>query len=128
MGIEKLQTLNVNKRSTQLELFRRLERGKAFIHENVKNRLNLDETARQACLSKYYFIRLFKQLYGMSPYQYYIGLKIHTACDLLERGDKSITDISIYLGFSDVSSFSNTFKKIKGVSPSNYTKDTLLCA
>lgn len=128
MSMNKLQSLNVHKKSTQRELIRRLELGKAFIHENVNNRLNLDETSRRAYLSKYYFIRLFKQVYGISPYQYFIGLKIKKACELLEDGNRTVTDISIYLGFNDVSSFSNTFKKIKGVSPSNYSKDTLLCA
>ena len=84
MKNEQLPVLNVNKKSTHDELCRRLELGRSFMLENVKNRLNLDETARRACLSKYYFIRLFKQLYGMSPYQYYIGLKIQIS---LKTGD-----------------------------------------
>ena len=72
--------------------------------------------------SKAYIFRQFKTSMGMSIMDYYISLKIKTAKELISKSDYSIKEISDRLSFDTPNYFSKTFKKIVGITPSQYKK------
>jgi len=94
----------------------------AFFQENYSQKYSLDEVARLANFSPYYFIRIFKAYTGKSPYEFLMDIKIKEACRLLKEKNKSITEITYLCGFGNSSHFSTAFKRKVGVSPSEYRK------
>ena len=73
-------------------------------------------------MSVKYFTRLFSLYYGMTPKKYILTLQIDLAKNLLGHSVMQITDIAASCGFTDVSSFSKTFKQMTGMTPSDYRK------
>jgi AraC family transcriptional regulator len=72
-------------------------------------------------LSEFHFIRLFKQSFSISPYQYIIQCRLAHAQTLLAN-HVSIANTAFDTGFADVFSFSKAFKKAFGMSPSGFVK------
>jgi AraC-like DNA-binding protein len=58
----------------------------------------------------------------MTPYQYYIHMKIHKAEDLLEQENVTVKEVAFHLGFEDQYYFSRLFKNKTGVAPSDWKK------
>ncbi len=71
-------------------------------------------------LSYSYFKKLFIDKYGCPPVKHITRLKISRACELLQTGKFSVSEIANLCGFENVYYFSNVFKKHTGVSPKNY--------
>lgn len=95
----------------------------AFLKESYTGAFSLNDIAREANLSPYYFVRVFKAETGKTPYEYLISLRIEKACFLLGGKDNNITEISYRCGFSNPSHFSSVFKKAMGVTPTKYRKE-----
>lgn len=83
-------------------------------------RIHLTAIARQAHLSTGELIRRFAAFFGETPHQFRVRERIETAKRLLARGDMSVTDVCMEVGFSSVGSFSALFARRVGVSPSAY--------
>ncbi|MBK9733813.1 MAG: helix-turn-helix transcriptional regulator [Saprospiraceae bacterium] len=115
---KELQNVPALKPETRKELLRRVSKGKSFIDEHFRSNIDVAQIAKEAQLSEYHFFRLFKAIYGISPNQYLIRKKLDFAIIQLKCGGKSVTDISIDSGFSDIYAFSKCFKKHQGASPS----------
>ncbi|WP_366863403.1 helix-turn-helix transcriptional regulator [Microcoleus sp. CAWBG52] len=75
-------------------------------------------------LSPYYFSRIFKQTTGKTPHHYVTSCRIEKAKKLLKTPGLSIAYISQTVGFHDQIHFSNTFRKIVGLTPKKY-RDSL---
>lgn len=97
----KMKNLSSAKRATREELYRRVAMARDFITANYTEKLNLDDLVANACLSKYHFLRTFKAIYGTSPYQYLLNLRLQKAKELLLQ-DYAITEVNNMVGFSDV--------------------------
>lgn len=91
-----------------------------FMLSNVCSIMTLEDLAEYARLSKYYFIRVFKDKTGYTPVDYFMRLKIQKACEILHSQTLSISELSNYLGFRDQFHFSKVFKKVTGYSPTQY--------
>ncbi|WP_414830857.1 helix-turn-helix transcriptional regulator [Alteromonas sp. H39] len=72
-------------------------------------------------MSKYHFIRLFNQQFGMTPHQYVLNCRINRARQALEMGN-SVFDTAVDLGFADVSHFNRKFKRTFGITPRQYQR------
>lgn len=81
---------------------------------------SLAQLARTAELSEYHFSRMFKRATGLSPSQYFIGLRMARARRLLIETQRSIIDIGLEVGYSSPSHFSQVFRREVGVTPSAY--------
>lgn len=93
----------------------------AYIEENYADcNLTAECVAEFAQLSKVYLSRLFKQKMNITYMDYLTGLRMKNVERLLEETDKSIADICNEVGYIDVSSFRRKFKKIYGMSVSEY--------
>ena len=94
-----------------------------FIASNYSYEISVDEIADYVGISRSHLFRAFKLYTGESPKEYLSNFRINTACTLLRETSLSITAISKSVGFENNLYFSKAFRKIKGVSPSQYAKD-----
>ncbi len=93
-----------------------------FIKENYMKEVSLDDIVRNSLLSKSELCKLFKKYVNESPIQYLMKHRIATACNLLSTTNKQITDIAKNVGIGDPNYFAISFRKIMGISPSEYRK------
>lgn len=119
---QQLQRLTSAKLSTRKELYRRLCKARRFMLDHLDSPLDLDTLAQVACLSKYHFIRLFKEVYGQTPRQYLISRRLERASDLLKESDLSFHEICHEVGLKDSSSFGRLFKRSFGATPHLYRR------
>ncbi|WP_431216430.1 helix-turn-helix domain-containing protein [Puia sp. P3] len=82
------------RKSTRVELYKRLSRSMDVLRSGFCGEISLDQLAAEACLSKYHFLRLFRGAYGLSPYQYIQHLRIEKAISLLRDSKVSINDLA----------------------------------
>lgn len=97
--------------------------GRALEHmrDNLTQKLTLDELAVTCGLSKYHFVRQFRQEMGVAPLQYHMQLRLLAARNLL-RHRSSALDVAHLLGFYDQSHFINSFRKMLGITPHHYLR------
>ncbi|HVZ41711.1 MAG TPA: AraC family transcriptional regulator [Candidatus Kapabacteria bacterium] len=110
------------RRSTRMEVYRRLSRAYDFIEANLCQPIGLSEIAREAALSPHHFLRLFRQAFGCTPHQHRTQRRMQQARLLLEHSDRPVTDICFELGFESPTSFSLLFRRHTGLSPSAYRR------
>ena len=93
----------------------------SYVEENyLKKDFSLQEAAKKSQISDTYFRKLFKEEMGISPKKYVIRQRITYAAYLIGTGYFSMQEIADKCGYEDYKHFSTEFKKIKGVSPSQY--------
>ncbi|AGX43151.1 AraC family transcriptional regulator [Clostridium saccharobutylicum] len=93
-----------------------------YIENNYYEKIKLEELAKMANMSTYYFVRSFKQITGRSPIDYINKLRIDKAFSLLKGGKFNVTEAALDCGFNDVNYFSRLFKKYNKMSPSEAKK------
>ena len=99
----------------------KIKRSVDYILKNYKNsNLSIREIADKSFMSEVYFRKIFKKEFGISPQKYIIELRIQYAAGLISTGCFSLTEIAGMSGYNDYKYFSVEFKKIMGVSPSDY--------
>ena len=102
---------------------RSFARAKKIMHDLLpEEKVSLERIASLSGLSKFHFARLFKRCTGLSPMQYYNRLKIDFVKDQLQHTDAAIMDIACRMGYSDISTFEKSFKKLCRLSPSQYRR------
>ena len=100
-------------------LYKRIVQAKRYIDSHFAETLDLDNISDEATFSKFHFIRIFRKVYGKTPYQYLTSVRIENAMQFLKL-NKSVTETCFEVGFESMSSFSGLFKRLVGVSPSVY--------
>lgn len=93
-----------------------------YIDSNFKENISLDQLAELTHVNKYYLVHSFSKEYGVSPINYLIGRRIEESRYLLADTNHSLSQISHMLGFSSPSYFSQSFRKLEGISPMEYRK------
>ncbi|OYU84410.1 MAG: hypothetical protein CFE24_06575 [Flavobacterium sp. BFFFF2] len=111
------QQLKTVKIETSQRLFDCIHEGRLYIDRHFLKPMNLAEISLQAHVSEYHFIRLFKQVVGVTPYQYLLHNRLQYAYELLIQGQKA-NAVAELTGFADLASFSKAFKQKFGISPS----------
>jgi AraC-like DNA-binding protein len=104
------------------EGFRRLCRARDLLREVDERRLSIERVAREVEISPFHFIRQFEALFGVTPHQFRIGSRLELAKQLLARGQHSVTDVCMEVGFSSLGSFSVLFTRRVGETPSAYRR------
>lgn len=94
-----------------------------YIQSHTNCSLGVEDVALQIHRSSSYLMRRFKAEVGMSVGEYITKCKLEEACDLLTYGERSLAEISSYLGYSSQSYFQNVFKKQCGMTPMKYRKE-----
>lgn len=93
---------------------------KRYIDEHLAEEITLDEVAEVLGLNASYFSQLFKQVTGETFIHYRIRRRMEKAKRLLADPERRITDISFEVGYADHPHFTKTFKKMTGLSPTEY--------
>ncbi len=99
-----------------------IEKIHSLMQARVHEQLDLDTLTETVNLSKYHFVKKYKEVTGTTPINHFIQLKIERACHLLDTTDNGINEVAFAVGYEDAYYFSRIFKKLMGVSPSQYRK------
>lgn len=91
-----------------------------FIEQNLGRRIRLDELAGSVSLAPAYFCHLFSMMVGQSPIDFVNRKRIERAQFLLQGEKKPLKTVAAEVGFEDVYYFSRMFRRIAGLSPSQY--------
>lgn len=91
-----------------------------YIEENMGNSISVDDLADLLRCSKFYFLREFKKLTGVTPYQYLMSKRLVQAKALLSS--ENIAVVAHELGFNDQSHFTRAFKNQFGLTPGQFLK------
>ena len=95
---------------------------KSFLDEHYKEKLSLESVASHFFIDKHYLARLFKEQYGVTLVTYLQQVRITHAKRMLRFTDKSIEEIGLECGIGDLNYFSRVFKKLEGISPSEFRR------
>jgi AraC family transcriptional regulator len=93
-----------------------------FVEANIADCIKLDDLAAICGVSPEYFIRVFKSSLGVSPHRYVVGVRIHHAKRLLTDTNIGLAEIARQCGFAHQQHFTNTFRRMTGVSPGAYRR------
>ena len=99
---------------------RHLLRAKDLIDARYREPLEVPTLARAAHLSSAHFSREFRRAFGETPHQYLLTRRLERAAELLRNTDHSVADICLDIGLRSVGSFTTSFTRTFGVSPTAY--------
>lgn len=99
---------------------RHLLRAKDLADARYAEPLEVEDLARAAGLSKAHFSREFRRTFGESPYVYLLTRRLERAAALLRNTDYSVAEICLEVGLQGVGSFSTSFKRMYGMTPTAY--------
>jgi two-component system, response regulator YesN len=97
-----------------------MDRAKAFIRAHYTEELSLEKAADHVHLNAYYFSKIFKQQTGETFIDYLTSLRIGRAKELIVQGGYSQKEICYLVGYNDPNYFSRVFKKVTGLTPTEY--------
>lgn len=97
-----------------------VEKARFLMEENIYGEININAIAGMLEVSTSHLNEVFKSYTAMTPYQYFISIKIRKAKELLEGGDLPIKEVAFRLGFDDPYYFSRLFRKKAGLPPSKW--------
>src|SRR3954447_19461428 len=99
---------------------RHLLRAKDLADARYAQRLDVEDIARAAGLSRAHFSREFKQAFGVSPHAYLLTRRLERAAALLRTTDRTVIEICLDVGWQSVGSFTTSFKRTYGKTPAQY--------
>jgi len=115
--LEKTEKIEAVKRSTKIEILRRLHIARDFIESFYTSDINLKQISETCFLSENLLLRYFRNAFGISPHQYIINRRLDMAKDYLQNSDRSFNEITLLAGFECPSSFGRLFKNRFGYTP-----------
>lgn len=98
--------------------FQQLMQSKNLLDTNLEESTPVEELAQHAGMSLSKFKRLFKQVFGTTPYKYYLKNRMEKAMELLLSGQQSVSEVGFLIGYTNLSQFTKAFKKHHGILPS----------
>ena len=99
---------------------RHLLRAKDLADARYADPLGVDDLARAAGLSRAHFSREFRRAFGAPPHAYLLTRRLERAAALLRVTDRSVVDVCMSVGLHSVGSFTTSFKRMFGVTPTAY--------
>jgi AraC-like DNA-binding protein len=99
---------------------RHLLRAKDIVDARFHEPLDVPALARAAYLSPAHFSREFRRAFGETPHQYLLTRRLERAAAMLRNTDRSVADICLIVGLRSVGSFTTSFRRVYGISPTAY--------
>lgn len=103
-----------------------LDKTVKYIQKHYAENLTLEDVAFQSGFSTYYFCKMFKKYYSSSFTDYLSNIRIQHAKILLKDPKMNIKDITQMIGYVDPNYFTRVFKKVEGITPTEYRNKTIL--
>ncbi len=122
---EKGRNINIPaaKKSTKQELIKRMVVAKDYIYSNYNNpTLSVGYVSECVSMSHFHFLRIFRHVYGISPYQYLKGIRIEKAKYLIRKTQMPIDEIAYAVGFREATTLYPILKKELAQTPLEYRK------
>lgn len=110
-------------RTEPIRVIEEIDKATKYFNEHYNEDINIEEYTQTNYVSISWFIKAFKQCTGSTPMQYILAKRISNAETLLQDPSYNITEISQIVGYDNPLYFSRIFKKVKGLSPSEYRKN-----
>ena len=114
--------VNISKKpsSTSAHGNKHMKSALRFIHDNFSRSISVNDISKHVGISPSYLYRLFMKTQNISPSDYLTEYRIDHACVLLRTGKYIVGEVANSVGYEDQLYFSRSFKKIKGIPPSEY--------
>lgn len=93
-----------------------------YIEDNINNKISIEDIVSKFFYNRFYIMKLFKREIGVSINTYINYLRIYNSTKLIKSNNYSVRLVGILCGFFSIEYFSETFKKVIGVSPLKYKK------
>lgn len=100
-----------------MEWLRNLNNAIEYVENNLDKEISIEEAARIACCSAYYFQRMFTYVAGISLADYIRRRRMSQAAFELQRTDKLVLDVAFQYGYSSPTSFNRAFQNVHGITP-----------
>lgn len=94
-----------------------------IMNREYEKNYSLQSYAEMCHMSKFHFLRMFKNIVGCTPHEYLANIRIDHAAELLEDTALSVSEIAARTGFTSQSYFCDAFKKKTGKTPSQYREN-----
>jgi AraC family transcriptional regulator len=117
---QRKNVLGAVKGATRSEIMRRLYLATDYVYSSPDGSFSLDELSRMAMLSKFHFLRSFKEAFNKTPHQFITEVRVERAKHLLGKTDLEIAEIARKVGFDEASVFSRRFRNCTGLYPTQY--------
>lgn len=114
-GCERIETDPLNPLKTMI----------SYIQDHYQDKVTLNDIAESGMMCQSKCCRLFRETLRQSPIEYLQSYRIQRGIDLLNHSSMSITEIALECGFHGASYFTETFRKLNGITPKEYRKQTL---
>jgi AraC-like DNA-binding protein len=99
---------------------RAVERVIDYMYANLGEQITIDDMARRAMFSKFYFTRFFQRVTGLSPGRFLSAIRLQHAKELLLSTGLTVTEVSYRVGYNSIGTFSSRFRESIGLSPTAY--------
>lgn len=106
--------------STRIETYRRVSRAKDYLLSCYDENISINKLAKVACLAPFHFLRTFKKVFHITPHQMLTKVRLEQAHELLLTTNYPISQISLRVGFENLTSFTRLFTTQFGVSPRKF--------
>lgn len=120
--LDELCTIAEPASSVKKDVLEKMYAVRDFITQNLNKNYSLHDLAQEVGTNEYTLKHEFKELFGITVFGFWNNLKMEKAMELLQQGEKSIAEISEYIGYKNPQHFSTAFKRNFGVTPSGYQK------
>lgn len=91
-----------------------------YIDTHLSDVIQLEDLANVLNISRYHFCHLFKQSFGITPYQYILQHRVERAKQLLQQQELSLVEVALACGFANQSHFTKHFRQQTGSTPKRY--------
>jgi AraC-like DNA-binding protein len=115
-------TQSLNGRLHKLPHLGEVGRAADYIRQHIADPIHLDDIAASVGLSKRHLQRLFHKVLRMTIQRFVIHSRLHAAAHELTGSRRPMAEIALMFGFSDQAAFSNTFRRVIGLTPRDYRK------
>lgn len=106
------------KEKTEHDIYRKII---GYLEENIQNRLTLDDVSQDNIIGRSYLQKIFREKSGGGVMDYFGKLKIEAAKQAIRQNTNNFTEISRQLSYTSIHYFSRHFKKVTGMTPSEYS-------
>jgi AraC family transcriptional regulator len=116
-NLVRARQIPVRRAATRREILRRVSLATDFIHSNYSRPLMLSDMASAAFLSRHHFLRLFKQIHGVTPHEYLQRKRTSAATRLLRSSQMQVEEIVKEVGFDSRSTLFRALRRFYGLTP-----------
>lgn len=114
----KAEQISAAKNVIREEIYKRVTLATDYIIGHYAQDISLQELSQIACMSRFHFLRAFKEIHNITPHQYLLQYRLKKAISMLSK--QTVSEIALNTGFNDASSLSRAFKNVYGYYPTQY--------